>query len=77
MGALTQKHIEGVGCLMVEITIKKFPKPISKRFCKCGEIVKAERFYLMGNGYQAFGFCKCGMSHAFDEFISIRWWDNQ
>ena len=61
---------------MVQIKITKFPRPVSKRLCKCGNIVKAEKFYLMSNDYQAFGFCECGISHAFDEFIPLRWWDN-
>jgi len=43
-------------------------KPTSERECTCGRIVKADNWYIMASGYQAWGFCTCGTTHAFDEW---------
>lgn len=60
---------------MSKIKIKKFPKPISERICtRCNNKVRASRFCLMANDYQAWGWCKCGVAHSFEEYIPLRWW---
>ncbi len=48
-------------------------KPTSERECTCGRVVKADNWYRMASGRQAWGFCStCGTSHAFNEWRDRR-----